>query len=200
MKSPSAGPAHHVLGSLLKLTARPREAVAELRLAVGAEQSSADTWLDLAQALAADGQRAEAEEACRRSIRLQPDRAAAHLTLGRILRAEGKAQEAASELAASRSLYDREEQQAEKNRGSAARASQGWVLLRMNRPAEALTQFESVPESSSSGWRGRAEALERLGRRDDAIRALEKAKTLAPDDRALDYALARLQAAVPRPR
>lgn len=195
--SPGQASAHHILGDLLKLTARPREAVAELRLAAGEDESSADTWLDLAQALAANGERPDAEEACRRSIRLQPDRAAAHLTLGRILRAEGNAEESASELAASRSLYDREEEQAEKNRGAAARTSQGWVLLRMNRPADALAQFKSIPESSASGWRGRAEALERLGRREEAIGALERAKTLSPDDHSLDYALARLRASVP---
>ena len=89
-KSPGQAAAHHILGNLLKLTARPREAVVELRLAAAADESSADSWLDLAQALAANGERPEAEEACRRSIRLQPDRAAAHLTLGRILRARGE--------------------------------------------------------------------------------------------------------------
>ena len=199
-KSPAPATAHHVLGNLLKLTARPREAVAELRLAAAAEENSADAWLDLAQALAADGQRSEAEESCRRSIRLAagprggaPD--ARPDSPGR----KGKTDESASELAASRSLYDREEKQAEENRGSAARTSQGWVLLRMNRPADALAQFESIPGSSSSGWRGRAEALERLGRREDAIRALESAKTLAPDDHSLDYALERLRTSAPTP-
>jgi tetratricopeptide (TPR) repeat protein len=199
-KSPEQAGVHHVLGNLLNLTARHREAVVELRQAADLDGSSADVWLDLAQALAADGRPAEAEESCRKSIRLAPDRAAAHLTLGRILRTEGKAEEAATELAASRSLYDREEEQAERNRGSAARASQGWVLLRMNRPADALAQFESIPEPSSSAWRGRAEALERLGRREDAIRALERAKSLAPEDHALDYALERLRASRPGAR
>ena len=168
-KSPDEAGAHHVLGNLLNLTARPREAVAELRRAAAAEGASAAVWLDLAQALFAAGDRTEAEES-------------------------------ASELAASRSLYDREEQQAERNRSSAARGSQGWVLLRMNRPADALAQFESIPEPSSSAWRGRAEALERLGRREDAIRALERAKSLAPEDRSLDYALERLRSSSPAAR
>ncbi len=165
-----AGPAsaHHLLGRLLSLTQRSEEAVAELGRAAQAEPDSADIALDLAQALAAAGRPIEAEAACRRSIERQPDRAAAHLTLGQILRAEGKKDEAASELAASRSLYDREEEKVEQTRSSGARASQGWLLRR------------------------KSEDLERLGRRDEAIRALREAKALAPDDRAIDYALERL--------
>ena len=197
-KSPAQAGAHHVLGRLLNLAGRHRDAVDELRRAAGAEAENAAVWLDLAQALAADGSPAEAEEACRRSIRLAPGRAAAHMTLGRILRAEQKTEEAASELAASRALYDREESAAEIDRGSTARTSQAWVLLRMDRAAEALAQFESLPENSASAWRGRAEALEKLGRREEALRALERAKSLAPEDRSLDYMMERLRAARPR--
>lgn len=193
-QSPSSAGAHHLLGRMLSLVGRHAEAADELRAAADAEGGSADIWLDLAQALSASGRRAEAEQACRRSIELQGDRAAAHVTLAGILRAEGKRDESASELAASRALYDREEARLEKNRASVARTTQGWVLLAMNRPKEALAQFESASDSSSS-WRGRAESLERLGRRAEAIRALERAKTLAPEDRSLDYALERLRRA-----
>ncbi|MGH9441872.1 MAG: tetratricopeptide repeat protein [Thermoanaerobaculia bacterium] len=175
-KAPSKFAARHVLGNLLKLTGRPAEAVVELRRAAESGGDSADIWLDLAQALAADGHPGEAEEACRKSLRIQPDRAAAHMTLGRILRSEGKADEAAAELTRSRLLYDREEENVEKRRSSQARVSEVWVLKR------------------------RAESLEERGRREDAIQALERAKSLAPEDRSLDYALEKLRASGPKKR
>ena len=191
-RSPENAGAHHLLGRLWNLVGRPAEAATELRAAADAEGSSADIWLDLAQALFASQHRAEAEEACRRAIALQSDRAAAHATLAAVLRAEGKREEAAAELAMSRSLYDREEERVQNERASVARAMQGWVLLAANRPKEALAQFESAPDSSSA-WKGRAESLERLGRRTEAIHALERAKALAPEDRSLDYSLERLR-------
>ena len=168
--------AHHLLGRLLSLRLRSKEAVPELRRAAEAEPASADIALDLAQALAAAGRPVEAEAACRRSIERQPDRAAAHLTLGQILRSEGKKDEAAAELAASRSLYDREEERTQQTRSSGARASRGWLMAR------------------------KSEELERLGRRDEAIRTLEEAKALAPEDRAIDYALERLRGRTPGQR
>jgi len=193
-QSPTSAGAHHLLGRMLSLVGRHAEAADALRAAADIEGGSADIWLDFAQALSAAGRLPEAERACRRSIEIQGDRAAAHVTLAGIFRAEGKRDEAASELAASRALYDREEARVEKDRASVARTTQGWVLLAMNRPKEALAQFENASDSSSS-WRGRAESLERLGRRAEAIQALERARTLAPGDHSLDYALERLRRA-----
>jgi tetratricopeptide (TPR) repeat protein len=171
-----SGPAsaHHLLGKLLNLRLRHDEAAAELRRAAEAEPGSAAIGLDFAQALAAANHPEEAEAACRKSIERQGDNAAAHLTLGQILRSEGRKDEAAAELAVSRKLYDREEERVQQNRSSGARTSEGWVLQR------------------------KSEDLERAGRREEAIRALEEAKKLAPDDRAIDYSLERLRERAPR--
>jgi tetratricopeptide (TPR) repeat protein len=172
-KDAAPASAHHLLGRLLNLRLRHEEAAAELQRAADAEPASAAIWLDLAQALAAANHSEAAEGASRKAIERQPDLAAAHMTLGQILRSEGKKDEAAAELAASRKLYDREEERVQQTRSSGARASQGWLLQR------------------------KAEDLERAGKPDEAIRALEEARALAPEDRAIDYALERLRGRAP---
>lgn len=191
--APRSGAASHLLGRLFHLTGRLPESVAALRRAADADPASSEIWLDLAQALADSNQAPEAERACRLSIERHRDRAAAHLTLAKVLRTQGKNAEANLEFATSRTLYGREEERTEKARAAIARAARGWELIAQNRPSDALAQFETAPESSSA-WKGRAEALRRLGRPSEAIGALERAKALAPDDRSIDYAIERLRA------
>jgi Flp pilus assembly protein TadD len=190
--SPGNAAALRLLGRLLHLTGRIEESTAVLRRAADADPASAETWLDLAQALADAGEQPEAERACRLSIERRGDRAASHLTLAKVLRAEGRKDESDAEFAASRALYDQEEERTQEARATLARVSRGWELLALNQPAEALARFESAP-GSASAWKGRAEALRRLGRREDAIDALEHARTLAPDDHSIDYAIERLR-------
>ena len=132
--SPGNAEALRLLGRLLHLTGRSAEAAALLRRAAAADPESAETWLDLAQALAGAGLPSEAERACRRSIERRGDRAAAHLTLAKILRAEGRKDESDAEFAASRALYDQEEERTQRARATVARASRGWELLALNRP------------------------------------------------------------------
>jgi tetratricopeptide (TPR) repeat protein len=59
--------------------------------------------------------------------------------------------------------------------------------------------FQALPESADS-LAGSAEALSRLGRHAEALRALEKARDLAPEDRHIEALLAaeRSRAAEPK--
>ena len=59
--------------------------------------------------------------------------------------------------------------------------ARAWAELEHGKAAEALARFQSFPETAES-LRGQALADQRLGRHTDAIRALERAHALAPDD------------------
>ena len=61
--------------------------------------------------------------------------------------------------------------------------------LNQGKAASALARFAAQPESPDA-LKGQALALQRLGRHADAVRALERAHVLAPDDARIELLLA----------
>ena len=64
-------------------------------------------------------------------------------------------------------------------RARAGEIAYGWAELRQGRAEAALARFESISESTET-LIGQASALSRLGRHQDAIRVLERARELEP--------------------
>ena len=62
--------------------------------------------------------------------------------------------------------------------------------MKKNRFEQALAQFNRHPDDAEA-LRGAAQALSGLGRRAEALRALERAVLLDPDNRALRFELDR---------
>lgn len=176
------------LGRLLLLSGRAEEAAAELAKAETSEPGSASIQLDLGRALEAAGRPEQALTAYHRAIEIEPELAPARYSLGTLLARRGKGEEAKEHLALYRRHY---EQDQEKKLGMGLRRGKfnlGWVELKAGRPERALPYFEGYP-GNTEALRGAAAALSRLGRREEAIRALERAAALVPDDHRLRYEL-----------
>ncbi len=176
-------------GRLLLASGRAEEALVEIREASRLDPRDASLQLALGRAFESTSRPDEAEAAYREAIRLSPRLAPAHDALGRLLRTRGRTEEAEGELATHRELSDRGVE-----RGSASEARSGELALaqarlREGQPAEALAIFRSLPASANS-LLGAAEALSRLGRHAEAVRTLEKARALAPEDERIGPRLA----------
>jgi len=178
----------HDLGRLWLAEGRADEAFAHLEIAVKTQPGVARFQLDLGRALEATGRLEEAEGAYRRAVALSPGSPGAHYSLGRLLQREGKKEEAERELATHHALYERGRQAAAAANANDAAMSLAQDELDQGRPAVALTRFQSMPETAES-LRGQALALQRLGRHGEAVRALEKAHALAPDDPRIELLL-----------
>jgi tetratricopeptide (TPR) repeat protein len=96
--NPKSAAAWQGLGNALLTLRRADEAVEAYQRSIEL-RPAAPAYHNLALALAEAGRLQEAEAASRRAIQLQPDDANAHLTLGNILLAQGKREEAAAQYA-----------------------------------------------------------------------------------------------------
>ncbi len=190
VKAPDMVSARHRLGRLLIFQGKAAEAVPELSRASELEPGSAEVLLDLGRALEASGNPAKAEVAYRHALEIQPDVPLAHYLLGTLLARRGKRDEAALHIARYQTAFDGEQENRFRSGSRAAEVNLGWTLLKEKRFEDALAQFERRPDDVES-LRGAAEALSSLGRHADAVRALERALLLDPDNRPLRYALDR---------
>jgi Flp pilus assembly protein TadD len=190
----------HALGRLWLAEGKTEEALPPLEKAALARPSAAEFQLDYGRALEASGRTADAEAAYRKAIALSPNMPAPHFALGRLLQREGKKEEAQKELAMHHALYERGRRLVSAADVQDAQTSLAWTLLREGNAAEALERFRALPETPES-LRGQAAALQRLGRPADAVRALERAHDLAPEDARIALLLAteRSRAAEPKP-
>jgi Flp pilus assembly protein TadD len=189
----------HDLGRLLLAEGRADEAAAHLEKAVLAKPGAADFQLDYGRALEALGKLEAAELAYRRAVTLSPNLPRAHYALGRLLQREGKKDEAERELAIHHSLYERGRQLVSAADVKDASASLAWAELNQGHAAEALARFAALAESPDS-LKGQAMALERLGRQADAVRALERAHALAPEDARIELLLATARSRAAEPQ
>lgn len=186
--SPDDAALCHDLGRLYLASGRPADALRELERAVRANGAVAVYQLDYGRALEASGDLPGAEKAYRRAVELSPNLPGAHFALGRLLQREGKKEEADHELATHHDLYERALHAVSASNAQKASAALAWKELEAGKASEALARFRSLPESPDS-LRGQALALSRLGRHAEAVRALEKARALAPDDPPLELLL-----------
>ena len=188
-KAPDMVSARHRLGRLLIFQGKAAEAVPELSRAAELEPSSAEVLLDLGRALEASGNPAKAEAAYRHALEIQ-DVPLAHYLLGTLLARSGKRDEAAGHIARYQRAFDGEQESRYRSGSRQAEVNLGWTQLKEKRFEEALAQFERRPDDVES-LRGAAQALSSLGRHAEAVRALERALLLDPDNRPLRYALDR---------
>ena len=172
---------------MLILAGKPEEARQELLRAVEIDPSGA-VRLDLARAEEALGNLDEAERGYRKALEASPDLARARYLLAVLLGKRGKAEESRREMALYQAAYDREQAGRQAYNALVAEVTLGWVELKAGRYQKALAQFERHPDDPEA-LRGTAEAYSRLGRRREAIGALERALILKPDDRAIAWRL-----------
>jgi serine/threonine-protein kinase len=108
---------------------------------------------------------AEAEQACRRCLQLNPAYTNGHYHLARALLLQGEYEEAAREIAVL---------EAQRPGSSLARAGRFWLDLLQGRPRQALAAIaRDTPTPLNLSWIAMARA--QLGERDAAFEALEKA-------------------------
>lgn len=190
VKAPGKISARHRLGRLLIFQGKPAAAVAELSRASDLEPGSTEVLLDLGRALEASGNPAKAEAAYRRALEIAPDVPLAHYLLGTLLARGGRRGEAAEHVALYRRAFEREQENRFRSGSRQAELNLGWTRLKEKRFEEALAQFGRRPDDVES-LRGAAQALSSLGRHAEAVRTLERALLLDPDNRPLRYALDR---------
>jgi tetratricopeptide (TPR) repeat protein len=189
-KEPDKAPAHHRLGRLLIFQGKPADAVVELSRASELQPDAVDILLDFGRALEASGDLRRAEETYRRALEREPNTPLAHYLLGTLLARTGKRDEATKHVALYQRAFAQDQQDRFRSGSRQAELNLGWTELKKNRFAEALAQFNRHP-NDAEGLRGAAQALAGLGRHAEALRALERAALLAPDDRALRFELDR---------
>jgi Flp pilus assembly protein TadD len=185
---PANASLRHDLGRLWLAEGRAEEALPELEEAARSSPGSVEMQLDLGRALEATGRLDAAEQAYRRVIRLAPNLPGAHYSLGRLLQRQGKKDEAERELAIHHSLYERGRQLVSAADARDAATSLAWAELNAGKAANALARFQALPESPES-LKGQALAFQRLQRPRDAVRALERAHALAPEDHRIELLL-----------
>ena len=174
-------------------------ALPSLEAAARLNPRSAATQLDLGSACETLGRLDEAEAAYREAVRLAPKLPRARQELGRLLLRRGKPEGAEVELALHRDTSEKGVQKRSGNEGPTGELALGFARLKEGDAPAALEVFARLPESTDS-LIGRSEALSRLGRHGEAIRALERARLLDPEEPGLASLLAaeRTRAAEPR--
>ena len=183
------------LGRFFLSQAENEGALRQLEEAARLTPGDAPTQFQLGRAREAAGRLAEAEEAYRKAIALSPQLASPRYALGRLLVRQGRREEGEKELEVYRSLYARAARvqfEMESRRGEILLAE---AELARGESAAALVRFESLPEGVEV-LTGRARALSRLGRHAEAVRVLERARDLQPDDVRIHVLLAAEQAKV----
>ncbi|HVS13707.1 MAG TPA: tetratricopeptide repeat protein [Thermoanaerobaculia bacterium] len=199
----ASGPVPHFqLGRFLLWQGRFAEAVGLLERALALGMDGLDVLLALARAL--DGARGAPEPgepgelgsravaAWQALVERAPSDAYARYGLARALRAAGDLEGARRELATYRELYRRDQEQTRDAGLSTARLEGVREELRAGRPQAALEGLRDLAESAEVlETRARAELA--LGRRDDALRSLERAVALEPERRDLRQRLDQLR-------
>jgi tetratricopeptide (TPR) repeat protein len=177
------------LGKLLMFVGRYGEALEYLEAAARRRPEDLDLALDLANALAGAGRQGQALELSRQLVARKPDVPEVHYRLARALLRSGDRAGAQAELDTYRALFGRRMLRQREEGELRARLDMGWDLFRRGRPTEALALFQSLPESVESLC-GLAFSRSASGDHPGAVRALERAVTLAPSREDLRRALA----------
>lgn len=166
---------------------RPAEAIADYDTAIRLKPDWHLPYFDRAVALGDLGRRAAALKDYERAIRLKPDDAWIYVGQGDVLASSG-------DLTRALAAYDKAlVLRPDLDDPRAKRAS---LLLRLDRPSEALPEFDRVLASNPSKprlWQARGEAKFQLALYADAAADLARALDLAPQDREARRALARAQ-------
>ena len=186
--APGEVPARHRLGMLLLLVGKPEAARVELARAAELTKDAAGPWLDLGRAEEAVGNLDAAEAAYRRALQIQPELPRALYLLGLLLSRRDRKDEARETMARYQAAYEKEQEGRQVETSRRAGLNLGWVELRQKKFRAALAQFERFPDNAEA-LRGAAEALSALGRRREAIAALERAFVRAPEDRGIAWRL-----------
>lgn len=185
---PESASLQHDLGRLLLAEGRAEEALPHLEQAVRAAPGQASYQLDLGRAFQALGRLDAAEAVYRRAVQLAPGQYATHYALGRLLQREGKSEEAQKELEKHRELYEAARRAVAASNASDAQLALAWARYDGGEAADALARFQALPESPES-LRGQALSLSRLQKHRQAVKALEKAHALAPEDHRIELLL-----------
>jgi tetratricopeptide (TPR) repeat protein len=170
---------------------RHAEAAAEFRRALESRPESVEARINLAAALAVQGDRPGAVTHLRDALRLDPANATARFNLATLLAGEGAVPEAIEHLTAAVAARP-DDQEA---RGFLAR-----LLRDAGRPEEALREYAQVLErdpSDEAARLGEAETLVRQERYREARTKLEEGLKALPESGLLAHGLARLLAASP---
>ena len=153
----------------------------------------------LGRAREAAGAPAEAEAAYRRALELAPSLASPRYALGTLLVRQGRRKEGEEELARHHALYAKAAKTifAEQSRRGEIQLAEAEIARGQAVPA--LARLEGFPEGVDV-LRIRARALSKLGRHEEAVAALERARELKPEDGRLLTLLEDERARVPKPR
>ena len=180
MMKPNQPQVHHNLGHLLKATDRADEAIVAFREAIRLKPNYAEAYLNLGLTLADKEKFADAERAYREALRLQPGFLMAKQSLVAALNSQGRPREA--EQIARQALA----QSTRRPRQTAAlKHNLGVSLSAQRRHAEALQSFNDaqtlVPDIHNTD-RARANALQGMGRMDEAVDSYQRAIARNPLD------------------
>ena len=189
-RAPGNAMARHRLGRLLVFRGDAAAAVPELEAAAKLDAKSADVALDLGRAYEAAGRKEDAEAAYRRALELQPDLSVTHYTLGTLLARSGRREEAAREIARYQEFFDKEQASRRSAASRQAEINLGWTELDAGRAESALAHFAKHADDVEA-LRGAAASLAKLDRHEEAVRSLERALLLEPDNRGLAWELDR---------
>ena len=185
--APTRAEFHANHANLLRSLGRPRDAELAYRTALQVDPRFRPARLGLARLLAAHGFHAQSEEQCRHLITANPRDAEAWFALGNALRGAGQLQPAADAMRAALTIEP----------GLAlARHNLGALLTRLGQPEAALAE---LAQAERSGLRkpelqlARAQALQELGRLDEAEQALAAGLSLDPTHADCQVALGQLR-------
>ncbi len=180
VSSPNSLVARQQLGRLLLWQGEYSEAIELLRAAVAANPTSADAHLDLAKALEGAGEWIPALAAYDRVIALASDRYPPHYSRARILMRLGRRDEARTEMALYRELYEGSQLQLRDEGTLRARLDRGWELLDKEEATRAEELFAALGDQVDA-LVGLALARSARGLHAAAVTSLERAVTLAPE-------------------
>ena len=185
--APARAEFHANHANLLRSLGRPRDAELAYRAALQVDPRFRPARLGLARLLAAHGFHSQSEEQCRHLIAANPRDAEAWLALGNALRGAGQMQPAADAM---------REALAIEPGYAVARHNLGALLTRLGQPEAALYE---LAQAEQSGLRkpelhlARAQALQELGRLDEAEQALGAGLQLDPAHADCQVALGQLR-------
>jgi eukaryotic-like serine/threonine-protein kinase len=171
-RQPRSDDLRRQLGEILVRGGSVEPGLAELREAIRLRPDYAENQAALAAALFSRGRYEEALPATVRVIELQPDNPIAYQRLGATYHILGRLDEALAQYRRAMTFGG----------SPSVLANMGTLLYRQGKFAEALASYDQAlarRPGSQQTWRSKGDALNRLGRIDEARAAWEKAASIA---------------------